>query len=294
LVDKKRILILGGTGLIGSTMYRVLKKNDKISVRATLRSNAPATNAAEDNGLFYNVDAFEISSIIGVFSLFQPDVVINCIGITKHLAKPGEEENLIYTNAVLPHKLSTLSRLFGFRLIHISTDCVFAGKHGDYDEMAFPDANDFYGRSKFLGEVAEETTVTIRTSTVGHELNTKYGLLEWFLNQTHTCFGFRKAIFNGLPTIELAQIVNNFFLERSHLRGLYHVSASPISKYDFLRLVADIYEHDVKILPDDKFEINRSLNCQKFMQSTGYKQKNWQQLIHEMHEDRKGTIDASK
>lgn len=275
-------------------MYRVLKKNDKISVMATLRSPAPAKNAVEDNGLIYNVDALEISSIIGVFSTFQPDIVINCIGITKHLAKPGEEENLIYTNAVLPHKLSTLSRLFGFRLIHISTDCVFAGNHGNYDEMAFPDAIDLYGRSKSLGEVTKESTVTIRTSTVGHELNTKYGLLEWFLDQKHTCFGFRKAIFNGLPTIELARIINDFFLEGSHLQGLYHVSASPISKYDFLKLISEIYEHDVKIVPNNKIEIDRSLNCHKFMQSTGYQQKNWQQLIHEMHEDRKGTIDASK
>ena len=288
-----KVLVLGGSGLIGSSMYRILKKNDSLSVKATVRALQPSLSEKKDTDLIYNVDVSDVSALSGVLSAFSPDAVINCIGITKHLEEPVRKENLIFINSVLPHRLFTLSQLYQFKLIHISTDCVFAGTQGNYDEMACPDASDIYGRSKILGEVWDEDAVTIRTSTVGHEVYTKYGLLEWFLSQRKSCFGYTNAIFSGLPTIELAQIVNDYFLSGSNYRGLYHISSQPITKYDFLSLIAEIYGHEIKIIPHDKLEIDRSLNSQKFLMSTGYQQKGWKQQIKEMYADFKENVDVS-
>lgn len=288
-----KVLVLGGGGLIGSSMYRILKKNDSLLVKATFRAS-PLNNFENKNtDLIYNIDISDMSVLRGIFSAFRPDAVINCVGITKHAAELDNKANLVFLNSVLPHSLLNLSQIFQFKLIHISTDCVFAGTHGNYDELACPDASDIYGRSKTLGEVSNENAVTIRTSTIGHEVNTKYGLLEWFLNQRVSCFGYRNAIFSGLPTIELAQIVNDYFLPNSNLSGLYHVSSQPITKHNFLSLVSEIYEHEIKIIPHDKLVIDRSLNCKKFLNATGYRQKDWKQQIKEMYADFKENIVVS-
>ena len=104
-----------------------------------------------------------------------------------------------------------------------------------------PDASDLYGRSKYLGEVDYPHAVTLRTSIIGHELGSAHGLVDWFLAQSGAvCRGFARAIFSGLPTVELARVIRDFVLPRPDLHGVYHVSAAPISKYDLLTLVARV------------------------------------------------------
>ena len=173
------------------------------------------------------------------------------------------------------------------RFIHISSDCVFSGSKGMYVESDLPDATDLYGRSKALGEVVNGNALTLRTSTIGHELHTKYGLLEWFLSQENECFGFSRAIFSGLPSVVFAEVIKDFVLPNPHLEGLYHISAEPINKYELLKLIASIYGKKIEIKQDREFTINRSLNHEKFKAATSYTPAPWPELIETMYKNYK-------
>jgi dTDP-4-dehydrorhamnose reductase len=176
-----------------------------------------------------------------------------------------------------------LCRTAGARLIHISTDCVFDGKKGGYTEEEDSNATDLYGRTKFLGEVAYPHCITLRTSIIGHELKGDRGLIEWFLAQEEPIRGFKKAIFSGFPTIEIARIINDYIIPNDDLQGVYHVSSEPISKYELLRLVAQRYEKQIDIEPDDTVTIDRSLDSSRFRQATGYHPPSWPELVDNMY-----------
>jgi dTDP-4-dehydrorhamnose reductase len=167
--------------------------------------------------------------------------------------------------------------------VHISTDCVFSGAKGMYVESDFPDADDLYGRSKYLGEVDYPHAVTLRTSIIGHELDGARSLLCWFLAQGGSVRGFTKAVFSGLPTVELARVVRDFVLPHPELHGLYHVSAAPINKYDLLKLVAQAYGKSIEITPHDQLVIDRSLDSTRFKAATGYAPPSWPELVRTMH-----------
>jgi dTDP-4-dehydrorhamnose reductase len=169
-------------------------------------------------------------------------------------------------------------------MIHVSTDCVFSGKKGNYREDDFCDALDLYGKSKILGEVDYPHAITLRTSTIGPELQSSYGLLNWFLSQGGSCKGYSQAIFSGLPTVVFARIIRDIVIPHVELSGLYHVAASPINKFDLLGLIAKSYQKDIEIIQDDSFKIDRSLNSEKFRRATGYDSPTWPQLIKLMHE----------
>jgi dTDP-4-dehydrorhamnose reductase len=159
-----------------------------------------------------------------------------------------------------------------------------------YVEDDLPDALDLYGRSKALGEEIQGNAITLRTSTIGHELHTNYGLLEWFLSQDKECQGFSKAIFSGLPSVVLAEVIRDFVLPNPKLRGLYQVSADPINKYDLLSLIATIYGKKIEIKQDREFTIDRSLNYQKFKAATGYVPAAWPELIEIMYKNHRSDI----
>ena len=165
----------------------------------------------------------------------------------------------------------------------MSTDCVFSGLKGGYKESDFPDANDLYGRSKFLGEVDYPNAITLRTSIIGHELNGSRSLVDWFLSQSGSVSGYGKAIFSGLPTVEIAKIIRDFVIPNPHLHGVYHVSADPISKYELLKLLAIKYDKSIHIDLDNSVVIDRSLNSNKFRSLTGFKPAHWGKLIDTMH-----------
>jgi len=222
-------------------------------------------------------------SLVRVLGDVRPDVVINCAGLTKH--KPGAEDPLISLpiNTLMPHKLSRLCALMGARFIHISTDCVFSGKRGLYTEDDPADAEDVYGKSKLLGEVTYPNSITLRTSTIGRELNSTYGLLDWFLAQKESCRGYTKAIFSGLPTVLFARIVRDVVIPNKELSGLFHVSAEPIAKYDLLQLIAGVYGKAIDIIPDDTLCIDRSLDSSRFHAATGYISPGWDEIINVMH-----------
>lgn len=286
--EDKTILVLGATGMLGSAMLRVFASSPGHRAMGTVRSMAAARKLPPElhDRLLPGVDVEQFDSLAYALERTRPTAVINCIGIVKQLTEADDPLTALPINAMLPHRLARLCALSGARLVHISTDCVFNGAKGNYVESDFPDAEDLYGRSKFLGEVDYPHAITLRTSIIGHELDGARSLISWFLAQTGAVRGFTKAVFSGLPTVELARVVRDFVLPDPSLRGLYHVSAAPINKYDLLRLVARTYGHQIEISPDDRVVIDRSLNSQRFRHDSGYVAPEWPTLIRAMHEFR--------
>ena len=172
----------------------------------------------------------------------------------------------------------------GAKLIHFSSDCVFSGKKGSYRENDLADPVDFYGRSKLLGELDYENCITIRKSVIGHELLTRNGLLEWFLNQKGIVYGYTNVIFSGLTVLELAEIIEYYILPRNDLKGILNISGESISKFDLLKIISNIYKKSIEIIPDDSITTNRTLNGSQFTKLTGYKIKSWPLLIKSMYE----------
>jgi dTDP-4-dehydrorhamnose reductase len=224
------------------------------------------------------------TTLVDLMKQCQPDWVINCVGVIKQVTGGQDPRTCIDINAHLPHRLSDLCRQWGARLLHFSTDCVFSGARGHYQETDFADADDVYGRTKFLGELDAPHTVTLRTSIIGHELGGKaIGLLGWLLAQKEQVSGFRRAIFSGLPTTVLAQAIADHILQNPRLSGLFHVSAPPIDKYSLLQIINDSYGLELDIVPQDIPVIDRSLNGSKFEQATGFRAEPWPALVQQMH-----------
>lgn len=284
-----RILILGASGMIGSSLFKILSAEQNLDVYGGVRNlGIRKYFSAHLQERLVNCDDLSLDiSIYAILKKVNPDVVINCAGLTKHKKEAKEPSIVIPINASMPHQFAFACANRNVRFIHISTDCVFSGSKGDYVEGDLPDATDLYGRSKALGEVMDGNSITLRTSTIGHELNTNYGLLEWFLSQNEECQGFSRAIFSGLPSIIFAEVIRDLVLPASDLRGLYHVSADPISKYDLLKLISKIYDKKIKIKRDREFTIDRSLNYEKFKAVTGYMPAPWPQLIETMYKNYK-------
>ena len=289
---RTRVLLLGATGMLGSTLFRALKKSPEFEIYATIRNAAGIQYFSNDyrQSLIPNVNLENENEIFNAFSISNPDVVINCCGIIKQL--PGSNEHLesLAINSTLPHLLAKHCYAANARLVHFSTDCVFSGKRGLYRENDFPDAIDLYGRTKLLGEVSYDNALTLRTSMVGHELNRAVSLIDWFLSQSGDVRGYTRAIFSGLPTIEIARVVMEYVLPNQHIRGLYHLSVDPINKFDLLNLVAQIYGKNVQIIPDTKVVIDRSLNSDLFRAATGFKPRPWPDLIRDMYQEYQSTL----
>lgn len=280
-----KVLVIGASGMIGSTMLRVLSEKREWEVFGTVRDPAIKRffSAAICEHLVAGVDVEHHDSLLEVLDRIRPEVVINCAGLTKH--KPGAENPLVSIplNTLLPHRLAGLCKLIGARLLHVSTDCVFSGTKGGYVETDFADARDVYGQSKALGEVRYPHTLTLRTSTIGHELQSKYGLLDWFLSQEGRCMGYTRAIFSGLPTVVFAQVIREVVIPRPELSGLYHLAAQPINKFDLLQLIAAEYGKQIDIVADDKLALDRSLDGSLFRDATGYVAPGWPELLKMMH-----------
>lgn len=281
-----KILILGVTGMLGNAMFRLLSESSGFSVFGTARGESAKRHFHDSlvGNLLCGVEVGDQDSLTATFAKVRPDVVINCIGLVKQLSDANDPLTAVPINTLLPHRLAHLCALAGARLIHVSTDCVFSGAKGGYVESDFPDAYDLYGRSKFLGEVDYPNAITLRTSIIGHELAGNRSLIGWFLAQQVSVKGFSKAVFSGLPTVELARVVRDFVLPNAALKGVYHVAANPINKLDLLHLVAETYKKKIEIIPDDSLIIDRSLNSQKFQKATGYRALEWPELIRRMAE----------
>lgn len=281
-----KVLISGVTGMLGHTLFTRLSERDGLEIFATARSMEGLSRWFDQELLAKirgNVDANNFDTIVRVIEDLKPDVVINCIGIIKQLPAAKDPITTITINALLPHRIALACKAAGTRMIHISTDCVFDGAKGNYSENNQSNATDLYGRTKFLGEVYYPHCVTLRTSIIGHELKGKHGLIEWFLAQKGKVRGFTNAIYSGFPTVEIARIISEYVITNTDLKGLYHVSSDPISKYDLLKLVAKRYKKRIEIEPYDDFRLDRSLDSTLFRSITGYTPPSWPELIDSMY-----------
>lgn len=284
--DLKRVLVVGAAGMLGNAIVRVFSQSAGFEVTGSVRSAAalhcfPVEVAAK---LVIGYDVENQDHLVELFERKHPHIVINCVGLVKQLAQAGDPLRAIPINALLPHRLARLCAVAGARLIHMSTDCVFSGAKGNYTETDACDAKDVYGLSKFMGEVDYPHAITLRTSIIGHELAASSSLVGWFLAQSGSVKGFKRAIFSGLPTVEIARLIRDHVIPYPELHGLYHVSAEHINKFDLLTLIATIYGKSIVVEPDEELVIDRSLDSSRFRQATGFQPEPWSELIQRMHE----------
>ena len=273
-----KILILGGTGMLGHRIWLELSKQNEVA--ATVR-NGKALN---------NLPYFEINDIQDYRRLeeivadFRPQLIINCIGLIKQSIAHADTSLNIELNALLPHKVAQICDRYYCRLILFSTDCVFSGNKGNYKDDDVSDANDIYGRTKKLGEIENsENILTLRTSIVGRELRGKASLVEWFLAQENkTVQGYTKAIFSGFPTKTIAEILDKYVIPNRALHGIYNLSSDAISKFDLINLIKDEIGLKVDIVPHTDFIIDRSLDSSKFKKATHFSPKVWKELVRDI------------
>ena len=279
------VLILGSSGMLGNAVVRYFVSRQVYSVVSASRSSSALIENTDVRHIDLNEydSIFDFSNLSKLVDDVKPDFILNCIGVIKQ-RKEASFELLTLANAYFPHMLLRVCHSREIRLVHISTDCVFAGSRGMYRDFDTPDSIDDYGLSKAIGELNNDLSVTLRTSIVGHELASSYGLLDWFLSQKpkSTIQGYTKAVFSGLTTIELSRVIHDFVLN-SHLSGIYNVSSDPISKYDLLAIAGCIYDHDVKIERSSQLVIDRSLDSSRFKDVTGYVSPSWQNQLLKLH-----------
>jgi dTDP-4-dehydrorhamnose reductase len=282
-----KVLIFGATGMLGHKLYQVLKPGH--DVVGTIRSGYKTISRygfMEPTILVPRFDALQPNASKQVIESIQPDVVINCIGVIKPLMPKVGDTAATYLNAELPHEMYRICKPRGIRLIHISTDCVFTGKKGNYKEDDPSDAADLYGQTKYQGELNEPGALTVRTSIIGRELHTAYGLLEWVIaNRGKEVNGWANAIFSGFPTLHLSRVIKDIIDKHPDLSGLYNVSAEPISKYTLLTLINNAMELNLSVKAVEEPHEDRSLDSTRFRQATGFNPMPWQPMIKELAAD---------
>ncbi len=281
-----KVLVLGGSGMLGHKLWQTFAP--RFETYVTFREATEVYlryRIFDESRCVGKVAADDLDSVARAIAKVQPNVVVNCIGIVKQDASAKDPIAGITVNSLFPHRLHKLVQSSGARLIHLSTDCVFSGRKGNYSESDTPDAEDLYGRTKLLGEVVAENCLTIRTSMIGRELKGSHGLLEWFLSQTERVRGFKRAIFSGFTTPALAEVIAKIMTDQPSLSGVWHVATEPISKFDLLTLVKQTYGLTTEIEPDDTFACDRSLNATRFRETTGIQPPSWTEMIEELGSD---------
>ena len=282
----RKLLIIGVGGMLGNALFRYFDERTNTRTYGLLRNKKKILNFLNkfNSEKIIEKDFLDLDNLDQILSDLSPNIIFNCIGIVKQNPLSNDPLSSIRVNSIFPHLLNKLSLKLKFRLIHFSTDCVFSGLKGNYLETDFADANDIYGRSKFLGEITNNGNITIRTSFIGKELGTNRALLNWFLSQKGKIKGYKNAIYSGLTTLEVARVLEKYVIPNPDLKGLYHLSADKIDKYSLLSLLNKVYKKDLFIEEDLNIRIDRSLNSNKFRKETGFKPLKWEKAIQEMRE----------
>lgn len=281
------VLIVGGSGMLGHKVAQVLSPN--YTVWATVRDQGlglAATGIVPAERIITQTNVEDFNTLVKAVSVAKPKIIINCVGIIKQLAAAKQAIPSIEINALFPQRLNAFCGTSGIRLIHISTDCVFSGERGGYSEDDIPDAKDLYGRSKLLGEVVSDGSITLRTSIIGRALHGAEGLIEWFLAQKgKTIKGYTDAVFSGVTTETLAETIRDVVIPRPELSGLYHVSAMPINKMDLLTRFRAVAHYPVEIVMDKGPRCNRSLDSKRFSLATGWMAPDWDTMLSRLAQE---------
>ncbi len=278
-----KVLILGGSGMIGHQL--LLNYIGKFEVMTTLRFNEEfykQFNIFNKKNSFYNIDVTRCSTLKKIIFDFNPIVVINAIGITKQ--KITKNKFAYQINSKFPQKLLNLCVNKNIKLIHLSTDCVFSGEKGFYNETDTPDPDDHYGKSKFEGEIINDPNIiTLRKSTIGPELKDKHGLYEWFVSEKGDIEGYKNAKFTGITTIELAKTIEKIIKHHTELNGLWHVAGPEIDKFTLLNKIKNILKkQDINILLNESFKCDRTLDDKKLRQAINYQSPSWDDMLVNM------------
>ncbi len=276
--------------MLGHKMYQALDDasfETYATVRQAIEDSPAEAIASSGKGHFIDdVDVAEFADVERLLDRINPDVVVNCVGVIKQRDAAHDAIESITINSLLPHRLAEKCETISARMIHFSTDCVFNGEKGAYEESDPSDATDLYGRTKFLGEVSSPGTLTLRSSIIGRELYNNTSLLEWFLAQNGKRIrGFTRAMYAGLTTNRMSQLVKDLIIHHPGLSGMYQVSGPWISKYDLLVLVREAFELDIEIERDEEVDIDRTLVGDRFSASTGFVAPSWQEMVAELAAD---------
>jgi dTDP-4-dehydrorhamnose reductase len=280
-----RILILGGSGMIGHRLW--LAAHDEHETWVTLRgrlADHPWSSLFDPQRTIEGVSAEEPGSLDRAMSTARPNVVVNALGLIKQRPEGSLAGPAFLANCYVPHHMRGLCDAYGARLVQLSTDCVFTGDRGRYAENDVPDALDVYGLTKRLGEVGPPH-LTLRVSALGRSLSGTDGLLEWFLSQPGPVTGYRRALFSGLVTETLGETVVRIVTDHSGLSGLWHVASPPIDKYDLLLRLRDAFSLGTEIRGSDMPIVDRSLDDCRFRTETGIPRPAWDDMIDRLARD---------
>ena len=270
-----KILILGSTGVLGSTLNLFLKSKKLNPFFITRKKKFKSHR--------YLKDFTNYKKLKKIITDINPEIIINCIGVTKFHGDYDNIKNTKFINTKLPIYLSNFCLKKKIFFLHISTDCVFLGNKGNYSDLSKKDAKDLYGLTKNKGEVKNKFSSTIRTSFIGPEKNSNKSLFSWFLGQKNQVNGFSQAFFSGLTSVELSKIIYKYFiLKNDFYNQIINIGGKKISKYHLLKIIKIIFNKRIKIKNYSKFKIDRSLNSSKFRKLSNYKLPTWVYLIKEL------------
>ena len=286
--DAKSILVLGAAGMLGHMLVRTLSDSHRV-VGTTSHAFGHSGKLTEILPRDRCVDLLDVRDFIKVGRTirdWQPDVVVNCVGLIKHKMDDSRVLDAVLINSVFPHQLARLCDELKTRLIHFSTDCVFAGTPGVKRLTDIPNATDVYGTSKRLGEVGYGTSLTLRTSIVGRQISGTEALFEWIISQRgKDVNGFKNAIYSGLTTRALSEVVRQVIERHSNLVGLYQVASLPITKFDLISHLNDVLRLNITINSDTKFECDRTLDGSDFGRVTGIQVPSWNEMLSDFCSD---------
>lgn len=282
-----RILVFGAAGMLGHMLMLTLGQYQRYDVRGTVRSKIPPVSLLypHRSSIFENIDIRKSDDVDRVLDAVRPDVVINAIVLRSMEHPSATPAAYVYANALWPHLLAEKVAASAAKLYHISSDGIFSGLEGPYKENDQPDPRDIYGASKFVGEPSGKHCVSLRTSIIGPEIGTGSGLLTWFINQpSPKVTAYKNWIFSGVTTLELSRIFAEFILPHNDLEGIFHVASTPVSRWELLTLIKEIYSLPVELIPDEAIVRDRTLDARKFNKATGYTPPGWRQMIQDLKE----------
>jgi dTDP-4-dehydrorhamnose reductase len=258
-----RVLVLGASGMLGSMAVRYLRANPELTVACTARQPLKAPYLPGEAIPFSLASEHDLAAAIRrLRDVFQADYILNCIGVINVDCRDHDLAGVlraVQVNALFPHALAQALDFAGWhaRVIHITTDCVYSGSAGQYDEQAVADPPDFYGKSKLLGEVQHERWLNLRCSVIGPDPVRRRSFLEWVLSQPRsaTVPGYEHHRWNGVTSLQYARFCEELMRENrfAELRArgptVHYVPNAAVTKYELVQHVNEVFDRGLRVVP---------------------------------------------